>query len=125
MDNKSTYSVVQEFLLRQDTFDENFLERVPPGWKNLIKMYYDAVILIGGMPVRWSIKKGLFRPEANPKENPVLGWLSNGVAKASSKICMISGNFAIRRKSAKGWPCIEWSLWIEYSNEMPEGEWLT
>jgi hypothetical protein len=117
------YEQVQELLSRESN-PEDPITGIPDGWANLWFEYVDAVGKLQGEVKFWRIERGILRTKSDGRVGGAFHWIDDGVAKSSSRICIVSGYPGIRRKKARGWPCLSTQLWIEYANEMPEQDWL-
>lgn len=107
--------------------NERIFEMLPTGWHDLYIVFRSACNLIdpSSKVISVEIRKGTLFIKMDVI-SPVIRWLTDGLAKESTKQCMFTPHtVGVRRKSVKGWPCLSTPLWLEYANIIPETEWET
>lgn len=118
----TTKELVQKaFTINQSDNSHIYREYVwiPPGWQFIFDEFYDAITALSGSLIRVQYAKGVLLTEV--KSNTLATkWLSDGLAKKSSNVCMVCGARSFRRKAYDGWPSLCWIHIVEYANQLEE-----
>ena len=103
---------------------ERALKIIPPGYHKIYCMFAVEMHRLGALVISIEIKKSVLFTQTNRMDFLPVKWLVDGLAKESTRWCMLTPDTrGRRRKLAKGWPCLSTPLWIAYANEIPETEW--
>jgi len=100
------------------------LEIIPPGYCKIYSLFAGEMLRIGAVVISIETKKSVLFTQSNKMDYLPVKWLVDGLAKESTRWCMLTpGIRGRRRKLVKGWPCLSTPLWIEYANAIPDTEW--
>ena len=105
---------------------EDDVDKIPEGWRGIYTSFRDAVTLLGGQISKVKYDKGVLHVTTTPtieKFADPIKWMEQGLAKRSSRKCMIDPDLpGFRRKAYDGWPTLSWQVLIPYANQLDEEE---